>query len=791
MSDLRAAARRLWRSPLAALGMAATLALGVAAVTATFTVVNAVVLRPLPFPGSERAVVLCETAPRLSGFCVASPPNVEDWARASRSIERFGLARDWSFRLSDGGARVSLSGGVATPGYFDVVGARAALGRLFVPADLERDRAVAVVLAPAAWRRAFGGDPGVVGRAVTVDGRAGTVVGVMADDAVTPFVDAEAWLPLTAIADDVTNRDWRGFAAIGRLAPGATLDAARKEMEVVRAALAASYPETNRDYGLEVEGLRERTAAPLRGTLLAFLAAVSCVLLIGCANVAGLMLVRGTKRGREMALRAALGAGRGRLVRETLAEGVLLAAMGAALGLLLSSLAVRAFVHLAPPGLPRIGEVALDGRALAFGTAVSFATVLLFGLAPALRASRVDLLAVVQGGGRATDGGGARLRRGLVVAQVAIAIALLASAGALGRSVAAALRWSPGFDVRRVAVVSLFARSEGHRTGAEAVAEFERAAAAVAELPGVASTAIASAGPLFGGVETAAVAAFGRPAEEGAAARWYDVGPGYFAALGLPLVAGRDFEAADGPGSRGVAIVNETLARRLWAGADPLGQELMAERERRAVVGVVRDVPPLSSAAAVTPEVFWPKRQYPRSATYLVVRAAGDPGALERAVRERLAAADPALDVGRFRTLDAALARQRVSPRFALALASAFAVVALALATVGLYGVLAFSVASRTREIGVRLALGASPARVARATVGDGLRLVLAGVVLGLPASIAAERLVAGLVPDLPPGGLGAVALAAAVFGLASLVAAGLPARRASRLDPAVALRVE
>jgi putative ABC transport system permease protein len=434
--------------------------------------------------------------------------------------------------------------------------------------------------------------------------------------------------------------------------------------------------------------------------------------------------------------------------------------------------------------------VRLDGLALAFGTAVSLATVLAFALLPALRASRVDLVSVLQGG-RVTDGAGSRLRRGLVVAQVAVAMALLASAFALGRSVVAALGWSPGFDVHHVAVVSLFAPAEARWTGGQAVAAFEDAAAAVASVPGVASTSLASAGPLFGGTETATVAPFGAPAEDGAAARWYDVSPGHFATLGLPIVAGRDFEPSDGPESREVALVNEALARRLWPGRDPLGQEIAIEGERRVVVGVVHDVPPVAPGGAVMPEAYWPKRQYPRSGTYLVVRSSGSPASLERPLRERLASAAPGLVVGGFRTLGRALERQRVSPRFALALASTSAAVALALAAVGLYGVLAFAVVSRTREIGVRLALGASPARVAADTIGSGLVLVLAGVGLGLPISLAAEHVLAGLVPDLPPGGPAAVAVAAAVFALVSLLAAGLPARRASRLDPAAALRVE
>jgi len=790
VNDLQTAVRRLRRSPGATAAMIGTLALGIAAVTATFTVVDAVVLRPLPFPGSERVLVLCETAPRLAGFCVASPPNVEDWAHASRSIERFGVARDWSFRLRAGGEPVPLGGGVATPGYFEVSGARARLGRLLRSEDLERGRPVAVVLAHGAWQRQFGADPAIVGRGVTVDGRDATIVGVLAEDAYTPMLQADAWLPLTAMADDPTNRGWRGFVAIGRLAPGATLEAARQEMTVVRAALAASYPATNREFGVELHALREQTAGALRGTLWTFLGAVCCVLLIGCANVASLMLVRGTGRSRELAVRAALGAGRARLARETLFEGVVLAAGGAAVGLLLSWWTVRALVTLAPPGVPRLAEIAVDARVAAFGTILSLATVLLFALVPAARATRVDLVSVLQGG-RTTDSGGARLRRGLVVAQVAVALVLLTGAGVLAQSVAATVRWNPGFDTRHVAALWLLAPSEEYRTGIEAVAALERASEAVRELPGVVATGVSSAGPLFGGVETATVGAFGRPAAEAVAARWYDVGPGYFAALGLGLARGRDFAPTDGPGAPAVAVVNESMAQRLWPGADPLGRELTVEGARRAVVGVVRDVPPLPPGTVAAAEVFLPKRQFPRWGTFLVFRASQDPGALERTIRQRLAALDPGLEVGRLRTLDEAFGRQLVSPRFALALAGAFAAVALVLAAVGLYGVLAFSVASRTREIGVRIALGAAPRAVARATVVEGVRLVAAGLGLGLVAGVASDRLLRGLVPDLPPLDTGTRATAALVFTLVAFVACLVPARRASRLDPVSALRVE
>lgn len=790
MRDLVVAARRLRRSPAACAAMVLTLALGIAAVTTAFAVVNAVVLRPLPFPDSERAVILCETAPRLAGFCVASPANVADWARASRMIESFGTAREWPLRLRAGAETVPVAGGIATPGYFEVTRARAALGRLLQPGDLEPGRQAVVLLGHQAWRRYFAADPGVVGRAVAVDGRDATVVGVLAADAFTPELQVEVWLPLNAVEDDVANRGWRGFVALGRLAPGASLERARSELEVVRAGLAAAYPETNRDWGLAVLPLRDRTAAAVRANLWACLAAVGCVLLIGCANVAGLLLVRAIARRRELALRVALGAGRGRIVREVLAEGLLLAAAGAALGLLLSWWAVRAFVATAPEGVPRLAEIAIDGRVVAFTVVVSLATVVLFGIAPALRATHVDPTCLLHGA-RASDGGGAWLRRALVMGQVALALVLLAGTGALARGLARSLRWNPGFETAHLASVWLLAPAETCRTGEQAVALLERAADVVAELPGVSSTAIASAGPLFGGVETDSVGPPGRPEAERLSARWYDVGPGYFRTLGLPLLRGRDLAETDGPGAPAVAIVNETLARRLWPGADPLGRELATGAARRTVVGVVADVPPLSPREATPAEVYWPKRQDPRWGTFLVVRTLGAPGAIERAVRQRLAILDAGLEVGRLRTIDQALQRRLVSPRFTLLLAALFSGLALALAAVGLYGVLAFLVHSRTREIGVRIALGAAPRAVALATVADGLRVVANGLAIGLALVLALERVLVGLLPDLPAGDLPALAGAAVAFTVVALVACLLPARRASRLDPASALRVE
>jgi putative ABC transport system permease protein len=782
--------RRWSRAPGWTLAVVATLALGIGATTAIFSAFDAIVLRPLPFPGSERIVALCETAPRVEGFCVASPPNVEDWARASRALDRFGVGRDWPFVLAAGGERTSVRGGIATGGLFELLGARAATGRLLADADLAPAANRVALLSWQLWTTRFGADPGVVGRAVEIDDRPVTVVGVLARESrLAGFESIELWMPLTATPDRVDNRAWRGFTALGRLAPGASLATARVEMRAIRERLATAHPAENGDWGLRLELLRQRLAGSLVATLRLLLAAVALLLAIAGVNVAHLLAAQAVRRESELALRAALGGGPGRLARQLLGESLALAAAGALGGVAIAAAATALLRPLLPPGIPRVEELGLDPRVLAFAVATTLAATLGFALPPAWRASRLEAGRAL---GSRRAGGPARRRASdlLVVGEVALALVLLAGAALLGRGVARLTAWDPGLPLDRLSPIWLSASPGRHPRGAQAVALFERVAEEVGALPGVEAAALGSAGPLFGGVETAEVAAAG--AAGGAArARWFDVGPGYFAALGLPLVAGRDLGAGDDAGAPPVAVVNRALAARLWPGADPLGRRLEVEGRLLEVVGVAADVPPLRADRPVEAEIYWPKRQSPRWGTWLIVRRAAGAGSLDQALAARIASVAPDLSVGAPQPLDEQFARTLVRPRFALALVAAFAAVAAALAALGTHGVLAFRVAGRTREIGIRLALGATPRRVEAEIVRAGFRLALAGVAIGLLAALAAGRLTAGALYAVPASDPAALAAAAALLLAVALVACWIPARRASRVDPAVAARAE
>jgi putative ABC transport system permease protein len=792
LRELTYAWRSLRRSPGLTAAVVVTMALGIGANAAIFSVVEGVLLRPLPFPGSERVVTVCETHPEVEGYCVASPPDVADFAARSRTFEAMGVARSWPLILEGKEGSETLRGGTASAGFFTVGRARAGLGRLLRPADLEPGAERVVVLSDGLWHRRFGADPGIVGQPVVLDGKPVTVVGVLAAGTYLPVLDwVEAWVPLTGINDDVTDRSWRGFRALGRLASGATPAGAERELAALGAELAREHPETNEGWGVRIEGLRERLVGGVRPTLIAFLGAVGFVLLIGCANVANLLLVRATRRRLDFAVRASLGAGRLRLARGLLAESLLLSLAGGALGLGLAAWATEAFRDLAPATLPRVEEVGVDARVVAFAALLSVATALLFGLAPALAAWRADLAGVLKGGSLARRSGD-RLRGLLVVGELALASLLLVGAGLMIRSFGRFLTWEPGFDRSGLATVWLLAPQAKYPQGAQAVEVLERAAAAARALPGVRAAGLSSAGPLFGGDETGALTVEGRePAAEGegAVARWFDVDDGYFATLGVPLVRGRGFSGEDGAASVPVALVNQALVRRFFPGEDPLGRRVTVEDRTAEIVGVVADVRPLRPDAAPVPEIYWPKRQYPRWASYLLLRADGDPAALEPSLQAALARLDPDLQAAGFATFEEQLGRELVSPRFNVLLIAVFAALAVLLAAIGTSGVMAYAVASRTREIGVRMALGARPAVIRRQVLARGMALAAAGLGLGLAGALAVGRGLGSILYGLSPADPPTLAAVGLLFAAVALAACYLPARRASRLDPLRALR--
>ena len=793
LRDLRFAGRTLRKAPAFTAAVLLTMALGIGATVSMFTVVDSIVLRPLPFTESARVVMLCETNPRVPDRCIASPPNVSDWANGSRTLESAGVARSESFVAHTADGLSGVAGGIATPGFFRVLRVQPLLGRLFEERDLDRGSNSVALVSHAFWRRALHDDPAAIGRTLTLDGRSFTLIGVLPADAYIPQLGiVDVWKPLTASIDNVDNRNWRGFTAIGRLARGTSLAAARAELETTRAQLAAAYPEANADWGIRIADIRDETVAPSRTTLWIFLGATGFVLLIACANVAGLLLVRATRRSQEFAVRAFLGAGRGRVVRQLLTESVVLSLAGGSLGLLFAMWATRAFVVLAPPSIPRLDEVTIDARVALFAVALSVVTALLFGLVPARQASKVDIASTLKGqrhGARRES----RLRSGLVIVEIALALILLVGAGLLTRTFGRLLQWEPGFARAGLVASWMLAPSGTYRTTKAAVDVLERARDEVATLPGVQSAALASAGPLFGGVETDALSVEGGVAIDPSASpvNWFDVSPEYFDALGIGIVKGRPFTSGDAAGTTQVAVINEALAKRFFAGRNPLGQRVTMMQHTSEIVGIVADIQPNRPDRATPPGIYWPIRQYPRLAAYLVMRVAPGVQGVEKMVRARVASVDPNIQLTPIVSFNERFSRTLVAPRFNMLILGVFALLAIALAAVGVFGVIAYSIASRTREIGVRVALGATPQRIVGDVVRRGMTLTGAGMIVGLAGSLALGRLLATLLYGLAPTDWVTLAITLLGFVAVAFGACYLPARRAAAVDPLTALRHE
>jgi len=799
VQDVRYALRMLRQAPGFALVAVLTLALGIGATTSIFSVVRGVLLRPLPFAAPERLVRMWQASPSQNqARGEVSPLDFADWKARQRSFEDLGT---WWYvegmsgsNLSGDGEPQRLPAAFVSDGFFSTLGVAPLLGRALLPGEHLPGHNAVAVLSHGLWQRRFGGDRGILGRTLTIDEVPTTVVGVMPAGFDFPSERVDLWLSDSRISESGIPRlrQVRWQSVVARLKPGVSLEAARSEMNGVARQFAEEYPATNvQTTGVTVLPLHEAVTGDVRVGLMVLLGAVGFLLLIACVNVANLMLTRATARERELAVRAALGAGPGRLVGQLLTESLVLALLGGAFGVLLAVWGTELLVAFSVKQLPRLREVRVDGAVLAFAMGATLFTGVLFGLLPAWRARSPQLAPVLKAAGRGMTGtGGARLRGALVVAEVALAVVLMAGAGLSVRSLMSLLSVEPGFRPEGAVVVS-FSSSPGARPKAQYLAEvLER----VREVPGVQVAGTAKNLPLEGSGEPAPLVLAGQPAESAADAprvRHLHVSNDYFRAMGIPLLRGRAFTPQDMGNAPPVLMVNEAFVRRFFPGEDAVGQGIQWDDTVAPIVGVVGDVRQESLSEPAPPLVYVHVLQNTRSSVNLVVRGQGAPLQLAAAVRQAIWSVNPDQTITRITTLEEVVGGSVARPRLIASLLGLFAVLALVLGAVGIYGVLAYTVGQRQREIGVRLALGARPAEVLSMVLRSGMRLAGLGVALGVAGALALSQVMGSILYGVAPhdpltfGGVAVVLLGVA------LAACLVPARRAMRVDPAVSLRAE
>jgi predicted permease len=795
--DVRYSARALARTPAFTIVAVAVLALGIGATSAIFSLASAVWLKPLPFADAERIVTLWID---LSGARVqVAPGHYDDWRRA-QSFESMTAIEAGSFNLtSDGGEPERLSGVRTTPNLFETIGLQPILGRPFGPDDASNN---GVVVSEGFWLRRLGGDPAAVGRTITLDGSPHTIVGVVPRDFRFPEGENEVIIPTQFAPDVLARRGPYSWHIVAKLKADVPLAAAKAEMRAIAATLAAESPQTNRGAIANVAPLREVLAGAVRPTLLALLGAVALVLLIACANVANLMLARATGRQKELAIRKALGAARGRVLRQLLAESVVLAGAGVVVGLILAAACLGYLARLLPGTLPASVGLSLDPRVLVLTIATAFATVLLFGAGPALAAARCDFSAAFDRAVGTRGTATRRLRTALVAGEIALTVVLLAGAGLLVRSYQAVLAVDPGFAAEGVLVAETVLAPTRYPDAPARDAFYQRVLERVRALPGVERAGYTSYAPLLLEGGGALVLVEGRPRPEPSEivrnlALNRAASAGYFETLDVPLASGRFFDERDTRDAPRTVIINETMARTHWPDEDPLGRRFSlgsADGGPMTVVGVVADVRETGLDVPSSPAVYLPIEQarspfmWPRQ---LVVHTGGDPLALAPAVRGAIWAVAPDQPVSTLRAMSEVLDAELANRDTQLALIGSFALIALVLAAVGLYGVLSYTVSQTASEIALRMALGARPRAVVGSVVRSALGTALLGIAVGLAAAFALTRTIASFLYDVSPTDPVTAAAVAGVLLAVAALAAFVPARRAAGIDPATALRAE
>ncbi len=797
MQDFRFALRMFRKSPGFAAIVVLTLALGIGANSTIFSIINAVMLRPLPYANADRVMMLYESNPSR-GFpqFSASPANFSDWRDQNRSFEHVAALTAGWFGFSANGAAERIMGTETTSGFFQMLGVNPVLGRAFSEEEYQKGKTNVALLNYGFWQRGFGGDPSAIGKAITIDGKSCTIIGVLPKGFDFEDSKSDVWIPLAFSDEDMSHRGakWLNVAALRK--SGITVAQANADLAGVAGHLATQYPKTNTGWSAYGISLREDIVGDAKPALLVLFGAVFLVLLIACANAANMLLARASVRRREIAIRTAMGASRGRVIAQLLTESVVLSLAGGVAGLALAFAAVRIVKTLPDNYLPMAYAVNLEPRVLIFTFVIALAVGILFGLAPAVLNSRSDVQETLKETTRSMGGGRAsRLRNALIVCEVALSLVLLLGSGLLLRSFAQLSSVPTGFRTDHALSFMLNGTEARYPKAEQQAIFFGQVAERLRALPGVEGVAMTSLLPLSGHNESYSYNLAN--VEEGANDPSVDyavVNPDYFSVMGISLLSGRLFTERDTFNSAPVCLLNEKAARAMFPNGDAIGHLIQFGRQHkvaREIVGIVSTVKEFRLSEKPQPEGYEPVAQRPESEMSFVVRSHGDPGAVAREVREQIRALDPEQPVAEVLTLDELLSKSVALPRFRTVLLGVFAALALLLAAVGLYGVLSYSVTQRTQEIGIRMALGAQRGAIYSGVIGRGMLLVSIGLAIGVAAAMFLTGFISTFLYGVQPRDPATIFGVVGVFAAIALVACWIPARRASRVDPLVALRYE
>jgi putative ABC transport system permease protein len=816
MNDLKFAIRQLLKNPGFTAVAVLTLALGIGANTGIFSVVNAVLLKALPYHEPERIMMLWTDNPSMNlGFheLPPAPPDLLDWRNQAQSFEQIAAFKTKLADLSEQGEPERVGGVLVTANFFSLLGVQPMFGRVFSTDEEQPGKNQVAIISHGLWQRRFGGDANIIGQLITLNHERWAIIGVMPPGFSFPrgaempsgyalMAQTDVWLPYAAGQEYWLNSDSREFIAMGRLKPGVTLARAQAEMTGIAQRQAQAYPKTHAGWTVHLRPLARQVAGKTRPVLFVLLGAVALVLLIACANVANLLLCRSAARRKEMAVRAAIGAGRGRIIRQLLSESVLLALLGGGIGLVLGAWGVRVILAFSPPNIPHLDETTLDGRVLLFSLVVSLATGIIFGLAPACHATKFNLSEALNADGRSgTAAGRHHTHRLLVISEVALAVILLTGAALMVQSLAHLQAVDPGFKPQRVAAFDVGLNGANYDNPARWRQFYRNARERLRNIPGVRAAAAISNLPL-GEVESLNyLFVEGTPPPSAGNAPLVEdrkITPGYFATMGVSLVRGRDFTDNDAPGQPNVCIINDTLAREFFSGADPIGKRLKMARTDEpehpwfTIVGIAGDVRSYGLDVKPRPQICTTVEQNTDNYMSLIVRADALPAtALEGAIRTAMKSLDPTLAVANFRTMESLVSNAMARPRFSTFLLGLFAATALVLTMVGLYGVVAYAVNQRTREIGIRIALGASQRRILALVVRQGMFPALLGLAIGISGALALTGLLANQLYEVKPTDPLTFLCVITVLLLVALAACFLPAWRAAGVNPTEALRYE